>query len=187
MSVAVVPFSISWTEEACKYPDEPARLSGAELSPLKAAMWRFVFARAGCFVLHFGSHDLTLELRPDFTTVFEHLPVLLVQITRSAPEPLWLDFFEQGTELLLEIRCEGPLVRVSFIPRRTSGFRSEDLPPNGTNVTARAFVVEWCRLARWFIRRLRQREPGIVASPEYANYLRALDTAEALVSGGIHA
>lgn len=49
------------------------------------------------FVIHVQEHDACFDLRPDLSTIFEDIPVVLKQLTTDTKSPVEFDFFEEGT------------------------------------------------------------------------------------------
>lgn len=164
-----VPMTMSWSI----LPRAEARSwTGDEFidaSELFRTFRRFLSRHQGEFALRFDSVELSFDLDPDLSTVFEDLPDVLESLTEDTREPVELDFFEQGTDIALNLARDGSLiaVRMEKGPAAGEGF---ELPDNVLFVVADEFLETWSLFLQDVLERLAAFDPSVKTTEDYRSY-----------------
>lgn len=170
-----ISFSFSRLREPLTFNPEDY----AEWGPLFQSLRHFLSYYQGEFELQIADRCLHFEFDPDLSTIFEDLPSVLDRLTTDTTEPVYLDFFEQGTDLMLLLERRGVAVTIRFYIGDDAGRQFRDLPEFGFEVRATEFLVEWCRFAKAILAALGELQPEVTSTSEFQDYsahLAAIET-----------
>ena len=149
--------------------------------PLFQSFRRFLAFYRGKFQLQIAERRLHFDFDPDLSTVFEDLPAVLEQLTTDTTEPVYLDFFEQGTELMLILDRRGEAITIGFYTGDYAGLQFRDLPDIGFEVRASEFLAEWCRFSKAVLAALGDFQPEVTSTAEFQDYSGRLAAIEAKI------
>lgn len=120
----------------------------------------------------------SFNLDLDLSTTFEYLPDVLLGVTEETPSPVWLDFFEQGTDLAFRLERRGNTIEFTFSKGDYVSVRFKDLPEDTYQIDAGTFLSEWVGFARAILAALVPLRPELSEDEEYLSYLRKLERLE---------
>jgi hypothetical protein len=127
------------------------------------------------FVIHVQEYDACFDLRPDLSTIFEDIPVVLKQLTTDTKSPVEFDFFEQGTAVGMLMERQGDKITIRFEITPGSGEKFQFLPDTGIPVTSDEFIGQWLQFVRFVLDALVDLQPDIVNDESYQEYRTRLD------------
>lgn len=93
-------FRISFTFNRLNEPLIPNAEDFVKSESLLESLHHFLSYYRGEFELLIADRRLHFDFDPDLSTIFEELPYVLEQLTTDTTEPVYLDFFEQGTDIV---------------------------------------------------------------------------------------
>lgn len=161
----ILPFHISFVY---KRRAEPSAFNPGQYddwSVLFRAFRQFLASYQGSFTLHIGELALRFDFEPDLSTIFEEIPDMLTQLSSEASEPAYLDFFAQGSELMLILERRNETITIQFYPDgRIAG------APAGLVVRTAEFLSEWCRFASAVLVAVAELQPDVTITGEFQDY-----------------
>ena len=163
-------FSIDhWWQER----EVPQRYSYPAHTPIREALHAFLGKYEGGFTLYVQEEEATFALRPDLSTIFDDLPENLTALKR-AERPVELDFFEQGTGVLVHLRSDPHRIGVRF--ELTSGFGEayRTLWDEEIGVRAEDFFEAWRAFMGHVLDAIVGVSPAIASDPDFVRYRDAI-------------
>ena len=163
----------------CKEPAKSWRFDGSnivDITQLELALWKFAKEHNRYWSIFVNGFELPFEYEPDLTTIFDELPQVLEDLLREDEEPAVLDFFEQGTNLILSLRRDGENILVEFqkLPPLT-GKRFEHLPETPQAILASDFYSAWFEFLDELLETLVQQEPSLAHDESYLYYAHKIN------------
>lgn len=174
-------FRISFSFNRLNEPLIPNAEDFAKSKSLLESLHHFLSYNRGEFELLIADRRLHFDFDPDLSTIFEELPYVLEQLTTDTTEPVYLDFFEQGTDLMLLLERRGVAVTIRFYIGDYAGCQFRDLSDIGFEVRANEFLAEWCRFAKTVLAALSELQPEVTSAVEFQDYSARLDAIEAQI------
>jgi len=163
----------------CKEPAKSWCFNGSDIvgiTKLELALWKFAKEHNHHWSIFVNGFELPLEYEPDLTAIFDDLPQVLEDLLRKDEEPAVLDFFEQGTNLILSLRCDGENILVEFqkLPPLT-GKRFAHLPETPQSILASDFYEAWLGFLDGLLETLVQQEPSLATDESYLYYTHKIN------------
>jgi hypothetical protein len=121
-------------------------------------------------------------LRPDLSTIFEDIPLVLSQLTKDTHSPVEFDFFEQGTDVGMFMERQGNTIKVRFETSGASAMRFQFLPDTSISVSAWEFLAQWLQFIKTIIDALVELQPELVLDESYKEYVTSLKVVEEHIS-----
>jgi len=175
-------FKISHTWEKRPKPLPFTREDYVDANPVFLGLEHFLAVNIGQFSVQIGDVDLTLDLRPDLSTVFEHVPAVLQGLLeKDSREELY--FYEQGSDLKLLLHNDGSSVHVRFEVGTSASPKFHELSHKEEAVPLAAFIAEWIRFARLVLQAITALEPALPHEADYERYNERLRAVESRVPG----
>lgn len=119
-------FKISYSWEKLSEPDYFFEIVDA--TKIFTSLSYFLSLYKGQFIVSVQEHNACFDLRPDLSTIFEDIPLVLSQLTKDTHSPVEFDFFEQGTDVGMFIERQGDTIKVRFETSGASAIRFQFLP-----------------------------------------------------------
>ena len=142
------------------------------------ALYYFLSIYEGQFTIRFQEHEACFDLRPDLSTIFKEIPLVLEKLTTDTESPVEFDFFEQGTVVLMWMERQGTQITVRFETAPGSGQRFKFLPDTKIPVLADEFLEQWLQFVRAVLDALVNLKPDLVNDESYHTYRSQLDVVE---------
>jgi len=161
-------FQLRWsvTPLARARPDEDL----VDASELFVCLRRYLRSHHGTFSMRFNGVELQFDMDPDLSTVFEELPGILDAVAEDTNRPVDLYFFEQGTDLHLELDRRGDDLVIWPKKGPSAGKRFERIAERPHKVSGNEFVGEWLRFLGAILDALVCFEPLVERTPSYRSY-----------------
>jgi hypothetical protein len=153
----------------------------SDRASLLESLHHFLAYYRGEFEMQIAERCMHFDFDPDLSTIFEELSHVLEQLTTDTTEPVYLDFFEQGTDLMLLLERCGAEITISFDVGDYAGRQFRDLPDIGFEVRANEFLVEWCHFVKTVLAALGELQPEVTSTAEFQDYSARLAAIEAQV------
>ncbi|MFQ6040531.1 MAG: hypothetical protein ACE5PV_06705, partial [Candidatus Poribacteria bacterium] len=105
-------FYIQHKEAATRWRFEEYGADG--MTKLELALWKFATEHNRHWSIFINGMELPFEYEPDLTTIFNEIPEVLELLLQENKEPAILDFFEQGTSIVLSMKRKNDTIWVEF-------------------------------------------------------------------------
>jgi hypothetical protein len=169
-------FEISYWWEKLSEPDYFVEL--VDTTRVTIALDYFLSIYQGQFEIRIQWHEACFDLRPDLSTIFKEIPLVLEKLTTDTESPVEFDFFEQGTVVLMWMERQGTQITVRFETAPGSGQRFKFLPATKIPVLADEFLEQWLQFVRAVLDALVKLQPDLVNDESYHKYRSQLDVVE---------
>jgi hypothetical protein len=171
-----VHFKLTWHWREREVPSEFSPEIFEQWSATFGCMRRFIALYEGTFKVQVGEIVVSLDLDPDLSTIFEYLPGALKDLASGAYAEIC--FFEQGTDLALELRRAGYETAIHFRVGDYAASQFRSLPQTEFRVSTVEFLSKWIAFARAVLAMLITIEPSLAEDESYRNYQEALSRVE---------
>lgn len=145
---------------------------------VSVALDYFLSIYKGEFAISLQGHEACFDLRPDLSTIFEDIPLVLEKLTTDTESPVEFYFFEQGTEVGMWMERQGDQITVRFETATGSGEIYKFLPDTKIPVLADEFLDQWLQFVRAVLDALVNLQPDLVNDESYHTYRSQLDVVE---------
>lgn len=142
------------------------------------ALYYFLSIYEGEFTIRFQEHEACFDLRPDLSTIFKEIPLVLEQLTTDTESPVEFYFFEQGTDVGMWMERQGTQITVRFETESGSAERFKFLPDTKIPVLADEFLEQWLQFVRAVLDALVNLQPDLVNDESYHKYRSQLNVVE---------
>lgn len=166
----VLPFEIKYS---WKVREKPYRFSVDEyvdVTPLVLCLEEFLSLFEGTFTIRVGEVEAVFDLKPDLSTIFEELPRMIEAITTNPNTSTDIDFYEQGTEIILRLLKKKENVLIEFIAGDTTSVKLSHLNGKSFLITTRDFLYAWRTFVLAVLDQLIKLCPGLIHDESYRNY-----------------
>ncbi len=169
-------FEISYWWEKLSEPDYFVEM--VDTTRVSVALDYFLSIYEGQFAIRIQGHEACFDLRPDLSTIFKDIPLVLEKLTTDTESPVEFDFFEQGTDVGMLMERQGTQITVRFETAPGSGQRFKFLPDTRIPVPADEFIGQWLQFIRSVLDALVNLQPALVNDESYQKYRSQLDVVE---------
>ena len=169
-------FEISYWWEKLSEPDYFVEM--VDTTRVSVALDYFLSIYEGQFAIRIQEHEACFDLRPDLSTIFKEIPLVLEQLTTDTESPVEFDFFEQGTDVGMLMERQGTQITLRFETAPGSGQRFKFLPDTKIPVLADEFLEQWLQFVRAVLDALVNLQPDLVNDESYHKYRSQLDVVE---------
>lgn len=138
----------------------------------------FLSRYKGQFIISVQEHDACFDLRPDLSTIFEDIPLVLEKLTKDTHSPVEFDFFEQGTDVGMLMERQGDIIKVRFETTEASAMKFQFLPDTNILVSAWEFLGQWLQFIRAVLDAIVELQPELVLDESYKQYTMHLTAVE---------
>ena len=162
-------FQIQRKEAATRWPFE--EYGTDDITKLELALWKFAEEQNRHWSIFINEEELPFEYEPDLTTIFNEIPEVLELLLQENKEPAILDFFEQGTSIVLSMKRKNDTIWVEF--QKTSpltGKRFDHLPEEPQPVLVRDFFEAWFQFLDDILKTLTRQEHNLETELSYMYY-----------------
>jgi hypothetical protein len=135
----------------------------------------FLSIYEGEFTIHVQGHNACFNLRPDLSTIFEDIPIVLEKLTIDTESQVEFDFFEQGTDVGIIIERQGDKIQIRFDISPGSSPNFQFLPESKFTVPAEEFIEQWLRFIRAILNALVDLQPELLNDKSYQEYYTRLN------------
>lgn len=162
-------FHIQCKEPATRWPFEEYGADG--ITKLELTLWKFATEYNRRWSIFINEEELPFEYEPDLTTIFNEIPEVLELLLKENEEPAILDFFEQGTSIVLSMKRKNDIIWVEFqkTPPLT-GKRFNHIPEEPQPVLVRDFYEAWFQFLDEILQTLTRQEHNLKTDPSYIYY-----------------
>jgi hypothetical protein len=169
-------FEISYWWETLSEPSYFLEIVDA--TKISIALDYFLSLYEGQFMIRVEGHEACFDLRPDLSTIFEEIPLVLERLTTNTESPVEFDFFEQGTDVGMLMERREDKITICFETAPGSGQRFKFLPDDRIPVPANEFLEQWLQFIRSVLDALVKLQPELVNDESYQKYRTRLDIVE---------
>ncbi|BAZ16003.1 hypothetical protein NIES4071_78760 [Calothrix sp. NIES-4071] len=169
-------FNISYWWEKLSEPDYFLEIVDA--TKIFASLNYFMKRYKGQFIISVQEHDACFDLRPDLSTIFEDIPLVLEKLTKDTHSPVEFDFFEQGTDVGMLMERQGDLVKVRFEITEASAMKFQFLPNTNILVSVWEFLGQWLQFIKAILDAMVELQPELMKDESYKEYITHLRAVE---------
>jgi len=150
-------FSITYHWRETNHVDNPYQEHEDDWTTAFRVLQRFFASHEGRFSLWFGEREIPFSLDPDLLTIFEELPDVLLSIKNG--EEACLDFFEQGTDLVLTLQPVESKLKIRFHVGSSAADVYKELEGSSSLICLGVFLREWTKFLRDLLLALKEDNP----------------------------
>jgi hypothetical protein len=116
-------------------------------------------------------NDLTyLDLSPDLSTIFKHIPTVLETLEKNENIPVMFYFFEEGTMLKMWMERQGEYISVRFDIAPGTSLNHAHMPQEDVLVPAHEFLSEWAKFIQDILQAILQIQPELAEEESFITY-----------------
>ena len=173
-----VPFNITWSLRDRRDPNPVSEGDFVGASDVFVALQQFLGVKEGEFTVRIGAAALRFSLDPDLSTIFEELPGVLDALTQDVTPVLKLNFFEQGTDFVLEFERKRKAITVRLLAGDDASEVLRAVNETTLVVDATQFLKQWTTFTRAMLTALTLFKRGLLLAKSYRSYVRRLSRVE---------
>lgn len=145
-----------------------------DASEMFLALSAFLGEYEGNFEVRIDTSRLHFDIEPDLSSVFEDLPLELVNLRELDGAEAEIYFFEQGTDIRISMQRQGEAVRLQVEKGRYVSVANRPFPDNAFFVELNGFLACWTQFLQSVLDLLKKGRRYVLSAESYKEYQAVL-------------